>query len=223
MGSLIMTIQWMRITLIFPQGVGSERLGLKRGRLMLLFHSGRGSFCRLIPEKLSQQRAGSRLPPDIALTVTCAIHHLIIRLRLDPRSTIPAAANTTNVAGGRVKRRRKGRKAVTRKRGPGAVGGRIVHGADCGVAERGGDIAVVGVGVVVVKRHIGPGIRRWTGSMAQRWRRHGLGRRHDKAAAAERGKTGGTKGLLADGELEDWMEERERERKRRAVRNGRGN
>ena len=79
---------------------------------------------------------------------------------------------------------------MARKRGPGAVGGRIVHGADCGVAERGGDIAVVGVGVVVVKRHIGPGIRRWTGSMAQRWRRHGLGRRHDKAAAAERGKPG---------------------------------
>lgn len=66
-----------------------------------------------------------------------------------------------------------------------AVGGRrVVHGADCGVAERGGNIAVVGVGIIVVEGHVGPGIRRGR-TMTQRWRCHGL-RRHDKPVAAGR-------------------------------------
>lgn len=76
----------------------------------------------------------------------------------------------------RMKRRR------GRRRGRVVRGCRIVHGADCGVAERGGNIAVVGVGIIVVEGHVGPGI--WRGrTMAQRWRCHGL-RRHDKPVAA---------------------------------------
>lgn len=86
-----------------------------------------------------------------------------------------------------MKRRRR------RRRGRLVGGCRIVHGADCGVAERGGNIAVVGVGIIVVEGHVGPGI--WRGrTMTQRWRCHGL-RRHDKpVAAGGRGEEGEREG-----------------------------